>query len=381
MLDEDKALKFGTELVIYKFLNNTGLKDSPKAQTVLGNLNNLYLEIKPILENIIENQDSKKIWLTALITDILFDVAEFLPIVEQLIDRSLVFIKNHYIENNYRFTYDVDSDIRRDISPKFRETIQTALIAKTILRSDGQQTRNIFEPVLDNLFKNRSNFIGDHVTAIAAYTLAFHKEFSNAHIVLGKVEHGYSKKKTFPRHYTMYVEVISYVILTKIMLNQDPKEHVKALLKHRNAEGAFYSSYDTYLALKALSEYSIYRNVGQSNFVFYLDSKSISIGQLQSRSITVTSRKQRLIANSELGYINTFYEDVHQPAENFAAINLTEVYLSRVRHGEINIYMKFFYFYDSKDSLWSNLVALEVDLPEGYVYSNYEAQNDIVVSI
>ncbi|CAG9810247.1 unnamed protein product [Chironomus riparius] len=382
ILDEDKALKFGTEVVIYKFLKNTGLQSSEKGTIVLNNIMNYYQEVAQILQDIIHKNDSTKIWLAALITDIILDLQDLrtsIPIEIQLIADSLNFIKQQYINNRSMFPYDADSDIRRDISSKFRETIQTALITKVVLRSNVQEFLNFFSSKLGNLHDNRQAYAGDHIIAVAAYVLAYHSQNDKAKTVLAKMAHGYTKKITYPHHFTMYVEIISYEILTKIMLNQDPREQVQALLKYRNADAAFYSPFDTYLALKALSEYSRYRNIRESAFVFYLNDEYNSIGQLQSRTVDVKTRNQKLtIGHKELGYVNVFGDGNDKPAVKKASFDLKDLKVSKVGEFMMNIYIKFSYIFTQ--GTISNLVVLEVDIPEGYQFSEFSDDYDVVSS-
>ncbi|XP_070504845.1 CD109 antigen-like isoform X2 [Chironomus tepperi] len=301
ILDEDKILKLGTEVVIYKFLKNLGLETSPKASTALTNVRNYYNESKLILDSLIQSK-SNNIGLVALIADIMNDASTIIDVDFSLIDNSLTFIKNKSLENSI-FPYNVDFDNRRDINPQLREFIQAILITKTGLRRKIEQI--FFNAALRDFSVNR----GDHFNAILAYAHASNGQYKEAITFLYNVNPANIKTGLHQREFSIYVETISYVILTKIILNLDPRLEVIVLLEHRQPEGGFYSPYDTYLALSALSAFSKYRNMRSQALVFYLNQQVHQVYPFESKTINVNGYNQKLaFAHMELGYVNVFYE-------------------------------------------------------------------------
>ncbi|XP_070504758.1 thioester-containing protein 1 allele R1-like [Chironomus tepperi] len=350
IFDEDKVLKFGTEVVIYKFLKNLGLAASPKARTVFTNVRNYYNESKLILDSLIQSK-SINIWLVALIADIMNDASTIIEVNFSLIVDSLAFIIDQLSKNYNKFPYDIDLDNRRDINRG--------------LKSKNPQTKDWIEPTLSKLSAIRGE---DHYNAILAYTLASNGLYDRAETFLNNVNPANLKTGYNQRDFSINVETISYLILTKIILNLDPRNQVMTLLEHRSPDGAFYSPYDTYLSLKALSKFSEYRKMTSQRLIFELNQKYDEVYPFESKTINVDEYNQKLaFAHMTLGYVNVFYEGTDEIMPTSTAFTLRRVKVHKILQ-LLEIILKISY----KASQFSNLVVVEVDIPEGYQYfSNY----------
>jgi hypothetical protein len=253
------------------------------------------------------------------------------------------------------------------MGPKFRKQIHTALIIPAFLKD------NRFKEKYSTEIKKSMDYLmiqdewGDYVKVIAAYTFALNGNNDTANKLLSsKAKRSNSNK---PTHYSLYVEIASYEILTKNLIGVDvPREAVDRLLSHRNVDGSFYSPYDTVLALKALFEYSNLNQLHSQNLNIKINLGQQEVGKIinssmSSEAIKITNKNQKLsITGHGTTYVSVYDEIIVNPADttdNFV-IQLTK---NELADNKARIHLSI------KALKTTNLVVIEVELPKGYKYS------------
>jgi hypothetical protein len=222
---------------------------------------------------------------------------------------------------------------------------------------------------------DKDNFKGDHIYSLTAYAYALAGDHQAAFEILNKkINHGYKSENRFKKHYSMYVQAMSYIILTKTLIGQDPKEQVEWLLEYRNADGAFYSPFDTVLALQALYEYTKYKNYQQIKYTLRIDGNDTHINPSESISYILLSPNIKLrTINQYLGYMN-LYQNYY---DNSAQTNIISNVETIVKKGNpdtlLDITVK--YSFKTPDpTLGNSIIALEVELPVGYEHYNLQRE-------
>lgn len=341
--------------------------DDQRADKAYDDIETGYQEAIAILDMILRTQDTKSIWLAAFAVQTIFDAAEVVVIDDDLISRALDFIKNQQ-QIDGSFKYDEAADYHRDIGSKFRKEVQTSLIIPAFFknkkltdkyRKDAQKTMNYLKEQIG---------WGNYVKSIVAHTFALNGDRDAADKLLKSMNSEFSDNAA---HFSTYVEITSYTIQTKILLNQDPKEQVDWLLRQRHADGTFFSPYDTVLALKALFDYSKFKNFDQQITNLQLNLKQRATGtkitnQLDSKAIQIENKNQKLqITGQGVAYVSVFEEMDEEPIDgvNYFDTSVSTREISGNK-AELDISVK--------ATKASSLFVVEVELPKGYKYNGPE---------
>ncbi|XP_070504853.1 thioester-containing protein 1 allele R1-like [Chironomus tepperi] len=366
-LDEEKILKFQTAIINYKFLDSIGQSNSDKAKTAKREVFEGGKEALDILKNI--SKDKTRLWMSAFIIRALKDAAGLVTADQKLITESLNFIATQQVSKQYRnagsFNYYPETDDHKDIGAGMREHIQNALIVTAFTKDSIQPYKEYILNSLTYLYSKNREFTGDYVNVVMAYTFALFGNKLHAAEFLNKLNRGYSSS-TFKKHHSMYVEIISYLILTKILIGDDPRLEVEQLLAHRKADGAFYSPYDTVLAHQALYEYTKYKKSGKS-FVFEVDGQQNMIGQDESKLFGpfLDPQHEIIVTTQGLGYA-LVYQELNDNAAVRNSISALGTSVKKVgSSGDLEISFDYKFSPSDRD-VNSNLLVLEVEIPKGY---------------
>ncbi|KAL7011287.1 hypothetical protein ACKWTF_014215 [Chironomus riparius] len=371
-LDEEKVLKFQTAIINFKFLDSIGQSSHDKAKAAKLEIFEGGKEAVNILRNI--SKDKTKLWFSAFIIGILKDAEGLFLADQKLIADSLNFIATQQLGKQYKnagsFAYYQDTDDHKDIGAGMREYIQNALIISTFLKDNNtmQRYKDYILNSLNYSYSKNREFRGDLVNVIMAYTFAQFGSKQHVAEFIKKLNHGYAtpNAQALKKHHSMYVEVISYLILTKILINEDPRAEVERLLAFRKVNGQFYSPYDTTLAFKALFEYSKYKNSGKS-FVLKIDGQPNMIGQLETKTFGPFSdpRHELIITTQGLGYATIHQEFDDNKAQNKIISTLSTAAKKTGKNDDQEISFSFKYS-PFDQTLNNNLLVLEVEVPKGY---------------
>jgi len=359
-------------------MNSIQHNNDPRAKKAYDDIETGYQEAVAIIDKILREQDEKSIWLAAIAVQVILDATEIAYIDQDLITEALDFIKSQQ-QSDGSFKYDKDSDHHRGIGSKFRKDIQTALIIPAFLKTNQFKSKYSTEiQKTINYLKSQHEW-GDYIKVVAAYTFALNNDKEAAKELLGSMENAFSNTNN-TAHYSLAVEIASYEILTKILTGSDDlQKSIDWLLSRRNADGSFYSPYDTVLALKALYEYSNFKKLHSQNINLQLTLNQRAVensikNPLNFETVEIKNKNQKLtIAGQGTTYVSVYDEiienqintvenfDAHLTKEEFPN-NKAEMYLSIIAQKT------------------TNLVAIEVELPRGYKYNPEGHVNSTEVS-
>lgn len=369
ILDEEKILNFAAAVIRHKFLKLYEINDDDhvakkKATKAKNDMIKGYQETLPILQNILKTEDQKSVLIAAQITKVLIDAKEFINYINQtLINESLKFIKAQQLDDG-SFPYFEDSDYHRDNNfGESRKIIQTALIIETFLQND--EVKNNFQDVIKKSLKY--SLKSDYIRAISAFNFALNNDKTKAQEIISNIDN--KQKKHW--HNSVICEINSYLIRTKILLQENASELVKNLLsKHRNSDGGFYSPYDTVLGLQALYEYAKFKNIQKDTVEFKIEGKVQNVAKFESASINI-SKNDKFTVTKGLGYVNIINAEKRFPF--LFELNLAP----KDQHGGIEldidctISLNKISYANIAESSKTNMIVFEAEIPRGYKYVNH----------
>jgi len=374
-LDEEKILKFATDVIICKYFDYISNSYHPKAIVARQRIS----ESGPKVEDILKNTPNRKknLGKLAFITGVLIDAIGYYD-ASKSISETLTFIKGEQYTwtNKGMYDYYPEFDDHKDISHTVRKYIQIASIVATMSKNpQHKQTYSdhitySLEYLLKQSKEKQNIYKGDHLNSMTAYAYALNGNHQNAAAFLSKLHHGYKSPRRYLKNYSYYVQVASYIILTKTLIGQDPKEQVESLLKYRNADGTFFSPYDTVLALQALYEYTRYKNYPQRQYSVRIDGHDTFVNPSESVKYRIPGPDTKFQTfNQDLGYM-TLYQEYFDNADSRNTISSVE---TSVRIGRMpnSLDIKVEYAFRTNDrELGNSMIVLEVDLPVGYKHYN-----------
>jgi len=387
-LEEEKILKFATDVIICKYFDFIRDSYHPKAKVARERIAESGTEVEEILKNILKNKQNRKKHLLKLtfITGVLIDAIGYYD-ASRSTSEALTFIKSeqYYYQSTGKFDYDAEYDDHKDISPSVRKYIQIALIVATMSKNSqyqhqySNQITYSLNYLLGKSTKIADIYKGDHLNSMTAYAYALNGNSKNAAHFLQKLNHGYKSTTRHLKHYSMYVQALSYIILTKTLIRQDPKEQIEWLIKYRNADGAYFSPYDTVLALQALYEYTKYKNYPYKQYVLRIDGNDTYINPSESAKYPLTDQNIKLQTfYQDLGYMTLYQEYL----DNAVSANTISSIETSVRKGRIvnslDITVEYAFRTTDRD-LGNSIIILEVDLPVGY--KHYNPKNEVRIKI
>lgn len=334
-----------------------------------------YQETLAVLEEIRRFNNTRSIRIVNLAVDFLIDAQNFFEVNQTLIDDLLEFLMIHQKDDG-TFWYDESSDPRSEIGKIKNQAIFTAQIISTIIKEENYAARykNKISKSLKYLEKIDS-FKVDYEKVLAAYTFALVENINNTKKALEKMNNAYNISN-FIRHKSAFVEIASYKILTKIMLEDDPREEVKWLINQRSSSGGFISPYDTVLALKALLNYSRFRKIETNSIAVSVDNKLITEiawnDKFTSKEFDLSRNSHEIsIRGDGLAFFSVYYE--YDEKENMNDNFEISAKVSKESLNELHLKI------DIKAKDKTNLAVIEVELPRGFVYLSYENKNEVKV--
>lgn len=330
-----KISRFTVSILIYKYFNNS---DSEQSKSALEALKLDYQEALNLLHYFLNKPSPFDLRLLTSITKNLIDAKELITVDETAIKDGLEFLARHQ-EADGSFKYTRFYDHRRDIgADKFQKHILTAHVVSTFLKDDSikSQYQLEVEKSLEFLNGSQDEFKNDYEKSIVAYVMAMDGNAEDSRNLVSSITGNYKTFTNRPKHFSMYVEIASYLAMTKILNGDDPQEEVDWLLSKRNENGRFYSAYDTVLAMQALFE------AGQLEIDDFVNGSELEV-KSEPSGFTVDT-------------------EVHKTEENLTVVTV----IVRINW---------------KDVQFTNLIVIEVQLPTGYDYVAHEKVKHIRVSI
>ncbi|XP_070504816.1 murinoglobulin-1-like [Chironomus tepperi] len=375
-LEEEIVLKFATDVIITNYFDFIENRDHPKAIDAKNRINGNGTEVVNILTRYLADKSNrdKNLRKLSFIAGVLIDAKTTGYFdASKLVSDTLKYIKFQQY-NSGEFKYNAAFDDHKDISPSVRKYIQTASIVETMSK-DPQYRKQYLNQINKslNFLLNKSNrdsnvYKGDHLIGMTAYLYALNGNHDNARHFLKKLNHGYKSSRRYLKHYSMYVQALSYIIRAKILVSQDPKEQVEWLLKYRNADGAFFSPYDTVLGLQALYDFTKYRHYLPRPFVFYVNNASTSVNSSESIKYQLIDLNDNLITrDQDLGYINLYQESINDTVVSNSISKVETVVRKGRSTDSLEIEVKY-EFRPADRELGNSILTLEVDLPVGYTH-------------
>lgn len=374
-LEEEKVLKFAMDVLICKYFDFIGNPYHPKAKAAKERIATNGPIVFSILENI--KNPKKQLGKLAFITGVLIDAFDYYFHSFELVTEKLKFFKSEQSSywNSGMYDYHPENDNHKDISQTARKYIQIASIV-AVMSKDRQYRQNYISQINSSLnylnkmsIEDGDRYKGDHIISMTAYIYALNSNRPYAEAFLNKLNHGYKNPSRYKKHYSMYVQALSYIILTKILVNQDPKEQVEWLLKYRNADGAFFSPYDTVLALQSLYDYTRYRRYLPRKFNFQVNGHNNYYEPSESVSYKFDNTINNLTTfDQDLGYVS-FYQAYYDNTITENSISKIETLVKKVKAQNLEIRVNYEFKTRDKD-LGNSIITLEVDLPVGYTFNN-----------
>lgn len=376
---EYKLDKFTASIIDYNFLklvDNENKELSEKKSIVEENYKNLIPDLSPILNREIP----LNIRDLAYIVNVLVDAKKVVTVDESFIHKSFEIIEEVQLDNG-SFPYDKSQDLRRDISTdtaKQQSTIAMVIIALSKDVVLKEKYVKLFTKCIDSLKKQ--TLTHDFEKVFIAYAYACSEQFNDAEIHLKSIKKNYLRS-LFVEHKPMFVEIVSYIIMTKILLDKDPIEEVSWILSKRSADGGFYSPHDTVLALQALYSYIENSKIDYSNFgiEFSLNGIKGDFSNPFEKKVQVAEFASQFdfVANSNLGYAVAYDETINKMENKVYEKFMICSQLKIVGDSRIEVTVNV----TNKRLNATNLVMVEVKLPSGYVYTNHIENERIMVKI
>jgi len=370
--DEERMLKFAAAVTNYKFLELINQLSDEKVKKLENDITTGYQEALAVIDNIRNQNKPNSAWLAAMIVQILLDVPKIITIDPDLIVNSLEFIVSQ--QQDGKFKYDGNFDYRKEMASLNRQDIQAAQIIPAFLKDDGMKDlyKDEVAKTMQYLKSKHSSFQNDYVMTNAAYTSALNNDLTDARTLLRKIKNAYKYSSEKPQHNAIFVEIVSYKILTKILLEEDPQEEVKWLLSQRHTDGGWNSPYDTVLALQALYEYAKFKNVQSVGLTNDQTRNSIK-NPIESQVTKLTSNKVKF-SGKILGYAAFYDEQQEQPTNTSKYFTIKA---SRVEEsdGQFKIDISL----TANEKAVNNLVVLEVELPRGFRYAQHDQDESVLV--
>jgi hypothetical protein len=368
-------------VIAYKFLTTNGLSSNELATNALTKLWLNYQESIRVLENILSRNEPQDLKLATYIAQVFIEAHEVIDIGTHSIKKCLEFIKKHQ-QKDGRFSFKANDEIRNEIGSEQSKTNVVASLAFLAFIKDKQlheDFKNESKAAIDYIKLQMQSFATDYEKAIAAYAFALNNDKPASNNLITRISRHISSLKN-QQNMAMDTEVVSYIILTKVLLNLDPQNEVKWMLEQRNVDGGFYSSHDTVLGLQALNAYSKFKNIQQPNLGIKINSQSTLqlTYLLDERHAAVSGPSLTAqISGSGYGYTILYRESdlTKKTQTNYFGMSNE---ISTVNSNEIRLILKF--SPSSSNIQNSKLVIIKAQLPRGYQYVGHEGGKNIVVS-
>lgn len=378
--DEEKLTKFAAAFIHVQYLQFIRLTNNVRNEKATSDLNVGYQETLAILQKYLEKGDTNSLRIIAFSTQLLIEAQKYFEVDQSLIENSLNFIIKQQ-KSDGSFPYNFHSDPRHDMgTQKFRHVVFTALITSTFLKNDkiNAQYQREVEKSLNYLKAYHNLFDNDHVKAIASYVFATSGDLATARMTESSLRNSFLIS-SHTKHKSMFVEIVSYKILTKIIFNEDARSDVEWLIRQRNADGGFISPYDTFLALKALFEYTKMKHPGTQNVYVDIDHQPFMMVELEQfvpKKLEISQNAHSLKFQGQgLMYVNVYYENIQQ----FSSSDKFKISPSFLHFSNNILDMKVSVELIMKDLERTNFAVIEVQLPSGYRFLSYESKSAVVI--
>lgn len=340
-------------------------------------LNESYNAVAIDLLPIIKQKNPSNIRLIAHAAETLTDALEFIEVDLDLFYECLDFIKYHQ-KRDGSFPYDENLNLRRGLgSPKFQQVLLVTKVLQAFKDSEvKEQYKDEVKKSIEYLTISKKLFKNDYEKILAAYSFAIHGDLESARDLIYKISCNFLTRTLYSKHKSMFVEIASYTILTKVLLNADAKNEVRWLMSQRNADGGFYSPHDTVLGLRALYEFSKYAK----------ETGLMSINDTQNNKMACNTLN---IPQTNLDYedpeghgsipYNLTYSIIYQETDMISNSKFfktcAEMKAINVNSIKINLSIE---FNPSEQIVVSNLVVAEIRLPTGYEFIKKDGFNNLV---
>jgi hypothetical protein len=220
----------------------------------------------------------------------------------------------------------------------------------------------------------------DYERSIMAYNYALYGNSNTSKIHINKINCNFlEQKKSFIKHKSMFIEIASYLILTKVLINEDPQNEVKWLLSQRSPDGRFYSPHDTVLALRALLEFSKYAATSGLNLdIEGVQTKKFACNIQTAEYSALHGHEPESLQKQSYRFSYSIDYEKSDLANGAAFFNTTKK-LKKINETLIEINLDF-KFNGLENTPETNLVIVEVRLPTGYKFIKLNSVHNIMKS-
>lgn len=326
-------------------------------------------------------------WIHAYAVSAVVDCKKHNNIDDGEVERALDYIGSKQNADG-SFTDDAIAYVRREMGTQAAQKfILTAQIALTFIKWQeySDKYKEVITEALNFLNDTKSELINDYEKVIVAYTFAVFGDQETARQLTSSMKHSFLEPPKYKKHLSMFVEIASYLIMTKVINNEDPAIEIEWLLNQRNLDGSFYSSYDTLLAYKALMRFSSSKNPKNMNLVFKIDAdkeENIKENEIKTVSIPFKAHHQLKVFGNGFGFVTISYEYstnqdknlTQSQQENFSIDAKTTNKGNDTIEIELNVRLI------AEGMKRTNLVMIEVEMPSGYQYIGHEDAKHIEVN-
>lgn len=310
-------------------------------------------------------------WWYANLAGLFMSVSKYIDVDFPSIEMRLDIVQNRQ-EPDGGFSEEPVMDLRRDIgASNIQRHILTAKVAIALARYQefSQKYKVVLEKSLKFLESTETELTHDYEKSIVAYAYTLSEKKEHAQRLITSMNNKFLESQRQGKDMSMFIETAAYLISAKIELNQDPLTEVKWLTAQRNADGSFYAPYDTVLALRALYEYSVFKNIKSDMNDFEVELTDVEPVE-DKILLDVNCRK--------LCYSTVYYEyteKIPKNTENYFKVTVEAREINDgVREIAVSIQLK------PEEISTTNLVFIEVELPSGYQYLDHDDSEDIQVN-
>lgn len=395
---EEKAASLAQAIFTYEYLKFIGQSDSLKANNVKNLIKERYQKILKSKTSSgsfnMWKDSSESIWLTSYVVQILSEARDIIEIDEQVIKDALKYIigKQNMADGSFD---DETLGTYRNIVPTLSKNYLTAFTLLALLKNhdlnDTISYKSSSEKALNYLKKEIPKSDVDYDRSIATYALALANQTDESKIFFEKIIHNY-KKSNKTELQGVFIEIISYVTLASLSNNDITSafKSVSWLIKHRVQNGGFPSSFDNFIALKAISEFLLQSNSNQDTRInLKLQKNGKFFADLAVNNLLDTKHFEiEALANLEHG--NFFFQF---NGKGLAYANLWYQYAVNIENNNNNFIInadlqelhkhqkKLILSVKQSPTKVPRFIIMEVSLPSGFIYQSHKDAKNIKVSL
>lgn len=380
--EKDPLMKFGQDIVAYKYLNESGKLDEELRKKIKLSMDEGYTYIFELsMENGAFTREvispGNCIWLTSFVVQLLSEAREIIEVDDDLITSALKYLVEKQEENgSFLIDHEAPHFDQMQGNNEMPRNYITAFTTLAFLMNPNYNP-SVMEHALDYL-STTAKLQFDLDKSLTAYAFALANRNDNATRFLKNIKRNFrTNPKNFEKH-SLFAEAASYTTLAGLKLHQTENvtENTEWLLNNKVSM----SQYDELISNKAISGFLLLTNIGTNG----INMKISRNGEEKLLKI----RSSHEIDNAEFSQVNgdmTF--NIKANGSGMSVANIRYEYIIReeptkhfkieantktVSMKEISLQVEITAFKDSSRT------EVEIYLPSGYDFKSYESKKAIV---